>query len=155
MLAAAAVGLLAGIVILVMTLIGALGHANLKAQARQLDGNKRYKEETNLLEKYLNSNPPEQYQEDVSAQLGDVAYRSGDYPAAYRWDLRAWTLEGTKQKLATDVNVAQAAALSGDNATAISFYRQAIALVRPATDGQNVMQTNEYRDQIIYLGGHE
>jgi tetratricopeptide (TPR) repeat protein len=150
-LAAVAVCLLVAVIVLIVILLGALKHSNVEAQAKQLDANKQYKDEINLLENYVNSNPPEQYLEGIAAQLGDIAYRSVDYRAAYRWDLRAWTLEGSKPKLVMVVNVAQTAALSGDEATAISFYRQAIALVPAQPPITHDAQVTQYQNIISGL----
>lgn len=117
--------------------------------AKALDAKGQQAAEAQLLQHYLDTNPPKQYQPGAAELLGDAEKKSGDNRLAFKWYFKADSLQA-KPSLELKVKVADTAAGAGDKATAISYYKQALALT-PKSDSEH---TGIYQDQIRSLGGN-
>ena len=147
----AGAGVLAVVLLIVtINLVWARQHSDAMKNAQALDSAGKHADEMQLLEHYLDTKPPKQYQSDVLKKLGGVAYVTGDYHAAYQWYLNA-DANSSKPDPEVKLGVAQSAEQVKDNATAISYYKQTVALY-PNPKGADLVKVQQYGDHIMFLG---
>jgi len=148
-LVAAGVGVAAIVVLVIMVnLVWAGQHAEALKNAQTLDGKKDYASEVEYLQRYVNTNPPQQYKYDALVAEGKAAENESQYRTAFVAYLSADT-SSSKPNLDLKLDVARAATAIGDKATAVSYYKQAIDMT-PKSDTDHIFM---YEDQIRGLGG--
>lgn len=96
-------------------------------EAQTLDNSHKYTFETQVLENYVNTNPPKQYQYQPLLQLGVLALNHQDYAGALKWYKRAEAVSG-KVQLLDAAGAGEAEAVLGNKQAAISYYQQAANL---------------------------
>jgi hypothetical protein len=147
------VGIVAALVI-----AGAIGHQWVAAglsylnfhyvefRAGNLDSAHSYAAESQLLTTYIQSAPPVPDQVRAQLQLARIGTADHQPKQAYQGYLQAYDLEGAHPTVALTADVASAAAASGNKATAVAFYYQAINM-----RGTSSTEADAYRAKIAKL----
>ncbi|HEY2004104.1 MAG TPA: hypothetical protein VGH44_03220 [Candidatus Saccharimonadia bacterium] len=110
------------------------------AAAQKLDATHQYTLEAQVLQDYLKTKPPKQYQYQPMLQLGTLALNRHDYAAALQWYKEAEAITG-KVQLQDAAGAGESEAALGNKQAAIAYYKQAVAL----SDPNNFYGQTDYR----------
>ena len=98
------------------------------ARVQGLDEHSKYAAAQTVLQNYLHTNPPTKYRYTALLLLGDLAYDNRQDTVAVQDYKQAVAANGGKMTEIAAEDIGQAAASAGDKATALTYYKQALAL---------------------------
>ncbi|HSW80380.1 MAG TPA: hypothetical protein VLG47_06395 [Candidatus Saccharimonadales bacterium] len=127
-----------------------LAYESTLKQAKSYESALNLAGESKVLQDYLKTNPPKQYQYTPLMDLASIAYNQRKDALAISYYKKAETASGKIQEYDV-VGIAVAAQAEGDKKTAISYYKKAIKLTQVQPGVANSI--DDYKSAIDYLEG--